>query len=161
MDLKDDVLRKELIWLLDGGNAHVNFDAAIANIPKKYYGAEVPDTPYTLWRELQHMQISQRDILEYIKNPNYQELKWPEEYWPQEKAPPKATSWDKKVLEIRNDLNELKKIIKNPKSKLLESIPFAKNGPTLLREILLVVDHNSYHIGQIILLRGQLGIWED
>lgn len=156
-----DFLRNELIWLLDGGNAHVNFDAAIAHIPKKYYGAEVPNSPYTLWRQLQHLQISQRDILEYIQNPNYQELSWPDEYWPQEKAPPKATSWDKRVSEFRNDLEELKKIVKNPKSKLLESIPYVKNGPSLLREILLVVDHNSYHIGQMILLRGQLGIWTD
>src|SRR5205807_2320388 len=112
-------------------------------------------------RELQHMQISQRDILEYINNPNYQELAWPDAYWPQEKTPPKAMSWDEKVREFRNDLNELKEIVKDPKSKLLEPLPYVKNGPTLLREICLVVDHNSYHIGQIILLRGLLGIWKD
>ena len=156
-----DPLRQELIFLLEGGNAHDDFESAIANIPKAFYGKEVKGLPYTLWRLLQHMQLSQKDILDYIQNPDYQERIWPDEYWPQEKAPPKATSWNKKVSEFREDLEALKALVKNPKTKLLEPIPHIPNGPTILREILLVVDHNSYHIGQIILLRGMLGIWQD
>src|SRR5574338_279900 len=105
---KKEPLREELIWTLSGGNAHVDFETAIANIPQKYYGAEVHPLPYTLWRILQHMQISQRDILEYIKNPDYQEKSWPEEYWPQEKTPPNQTAWQLCVEAFRNDLEELK-----------------------------------------------------
>ncbi len=156
-----DILRTELLWLLDGGNAHSDFDTAIKGIPKKCYGQEVTGLPYTLWRVLQHMQLSQRDILEYIQDPNYKEKEWPEEYWPKEKSPPTKDCWAQKVEEFRSDLSELKKIVKNKKTKLLEPIPHLPNGPTILREILLVADHNSYHIGQIILLRGWLGIWKD
>jgi uncharacterized damage-inducible protein DinB len=157
----DDSLRKELIWALNGGNAHVDFETAINDIPKAYYGAEVPEIPYTLWRILQHMQISQRDIIEYIQNPDYKERSWPEDYWPKEKAPKKATAWKACVEEFRKDVKELTAILKHPKTELTKPIPHIPKGPTLLREILLVIDHNSYHIGQIILLRGLLGIWED
>lgn len=157
----NDPLRKELVWQLEGGNAHAGFDEALANIPKGYYGKEIPGTPYTIWRELQHMMLSQRDILEYITNPNYKERTWPEEYWPKQKAPPTAASWNKRVREFKSDLKKLVKLVKDPKSKLLEPMPHVKNGPTLLREVLLVIDHNSYHIGQIILLRGLLDIWQD
>jgi hypothetical protein len=156
-----DGLRNELIDLLSSGRAHVDFDQAVAKIPKKYYGAPVEGIPYTLWRILQHMKISQKDILDYIKNPDYQESVWPDDYWPQEKSPPSATAWKKCVEQIRQDLQEIKELVKNPQTNLLESIPHIQNGPTILREILLVADHNSYHIGQIILLRGLLGIWKD
>lgn len=158
---EDDKLRKELLWLLDGKGAHADFEEAIAEIPQKYYGAPVKGLPYTLWRILQHMKLSQRDIIEYIKNPNYEELEWPEGYWPQEKSPPSSAAWDKSVDQIRDDLQELKDLVENPKTKLLEPIPHIKKGPTILHEIFLVADHNSYHVGQIILLRGMLGIWED
>lgn len=106
------------------------------------------------------MQLSQRDILDYIQNPDYQEHVWPNYYWPQEKAPPQAASWGEMVLEFQKDL-ELKKLVINPKTKLLEPIPHLPKGPSILREILLVADHNSYHIGQIILIRQSLGIWKD
>jgi hypothetical protein len=107
------------------------------------------------------MVLSQRDILEYITNPKYKEKAWPEKYWPKQKAPPRAASWNKRVHEFKSDLKKLISLAKDPKWELLEPIPHIKNGPTLLRELLLVADHNSYHIGQIILLRGQLGIWQD
>lgn len=154
-------LRKDLLKLLDGGNAYVTFDEAIKDIPPEYYGAPVKNIPYTLWRILQHMKISQADILDYIQNPEYQELSWPEEYWPQEKAPPNKAAWTKSVTQFRAGRKALKSIVTNPKIDLLKPIPHLKNGPTLLHEILLVCDHNAYHIGQIILLRGLLGIWED
>jgi uncharacterized damage-inducible protein DinB len=157
----DQVLRHELLWLLCGGNAHVDFTTAIAHVPEEFYGKTVKGTPYTLWRVLQHMKISQHDILEYIKNPDYKELVWPDDYWPKQKAPPHVASWEIAVKQVLSDLEEIKKIVKNPKTVLTASIPNVKNGPSILREILLVIDHNSYHIGQIILLRGLLGIWED
>jgi uncharacterized damage-inducible protein DinB len=156
-----DPLRKELLWLLDGGGAHATFDEAIEAIDKEYYGAPVKGLPYTLWRVIEHMRLSQRDILDYIQDPNYEEQAWPDYYWPKAKSPPNPTAWDTSVAQIRADLAEFKKHVLNPKTNLLEPIPHIKNGPTLLHEIFLVVDHNSYHIGQIILLRGWLGIWED
>lgn len=159
--MDDQILRKELLKLLSGEGAHDNFKNAVHDIPKKYYGAEVPESPYTLWRIIQHMRISQWDILDYIINPNYQEKSWPEDYWPKQKVPPSQTAWNKCIQDIKRDLKELENIVKDRKSDLLKPIPYVKNGPTLLCEILLVADHNSYHIGQIIFLRGILGIWQD
>lgn len=156
-----DNIREELAWLLEGGGAHVSFEEAIAKIPQKLYGAPVAGLPYTLWRVLQHMKISQTDILDYIKNPDYEEKEWPEGYWPGEKSPPGAKAWQASVEEVRNGLQEAKELVLDPKTKLLKPIPHIKNGPTILHEILLLLDHNSYHIGQIVLLRGLLGNWKD
>lgn len=157
----DNILRQELVRLLNPGGAHASFDEAITGIPKKYYGMPVEGIPYTLWRILQHMRISQHDILDYITNPEYVEPVWPDDYWPQEKAPPSDAAWKNSVKQCQKDLQTLIKLVQNPKTKILEPIPHLPEGPTILREILLVADHNSYHIGQIILLRGMLGIWED
>lgn len=156
-----DDLRKELAWLLEGGGAHVSFEEAIAKIPQKLYGAPVAGLPYTLWRVLQHMKISQTDILDYIKNPDYEEKEWPEGYWPAEKSPPTSRAWQASVEEVRSGFQEAKELVLDPKTKLLKPIPHIKNGPTILHEILLLIDHNSYHIGQIVLLRGLLGNWKD
>lgn len=162
MQKKDDqILRQELLRLLKGGGAHVSFDEAIAKIPKKNYGAPVEGIPYTLWRIVQHMRISQRDILEYITNPEYQEPIWPNDYWPQEKTPPDESAWKKSVDQIKQDLRIIMELVENPKINLLGGIPHFKESPPIFREILLVADHNSYHIGQIILIRGLLGIWKD
>ena len=156
-----EVLKREIVSSLKGEGAHVSFDEAIAGIDEKYYGAEVKGLPYTLWRELQHMQLSLRDILDYIRDPNYQEKEWPEGYWPKQKAPPNKEAWTKCVKAFRADVKELIKLVTDPKTDLLKPIPHVKNGPALLHECLLVIDHNAYHIGQIILIRGWLGIWED
>ena len=157
----NDTLQNELLRMLQGGGAHADFDTAIAKLPKKCRGATVKGIPYTIWRILQHMRLSQRDLLDYIKNPDYVEPSWPEDYWPQEKSPPSSAAWDKSVEQFRCDLQEVMELVKNPKTKILETIPHIRNGPPILREILLVADHNSYHIGQIILLRGLLGVWKD
>ena len=158
---RKDTLQEELISLLEGESAHVNFKTAIENIPNKYYGMLVEGLPYTLWRVLQHMQLTQSDILDYITNPSYKEREYPGEYWLKENAPLKSSSWKNCVQQFESDLEEIKNIVKSPQTELLMPIPHIKNGPTLLHEILLLTSHNSYHIGQLLLIRGFLGIWQD
>lgn len=158
---KKDPLRSELIQLLNGGNAHADFDTAIANIPKKLYGATVKNLSYNLWELLEHARLTQADILDYIQNPDYEEKPYLEGYWPKQAGPANATEWNKSVKAFHRDLKEIIKIVKNPKINLLETPPHLKNGPSYLHEIMLVVDHNAYHIGQIIMLRELLGNWKD
>lgn len=107
------------------------------------------------------MRISQRDILDYMTKADYVEPIWPDDYWPQEKSPPSNAAWKNCIMQIRQDLQELINLVENPKTNILKPIPNIEGAPVILREILLVADHNSYHIGQIILLRGLLGIWKD
>lgn len=161
MDNLEKILKKELIWLLTQGGAHASFDEAVARVPKKYYGVAIVGQPYTLWMILNHMRITQHDILDYITNPNYVEPNWPDGYWPDESAPSSATAWKDCIKEIHQDLKTLIQLIERPKTKIMQAIPHIKGGPTIFHEMLLLADHNSYHIGQLILLRGYLGIWRD
>jgi len=158
---EEKLLRNELVRLLNGSGAHAHFEPAIDKVPKKFYGASVKELPYTLWQLLEHMRLAQFDILDYIKNPDYRERQWPQDYWPKEKSPATTSEWNKSIEHIQRDLQEIKELVENPKTQILEPIPHLKNGPSILREILLVADHNAYHIGQIVLLRRLLGIWKD
>lgn len=158
---EDDLLRKELTRLLSPGGAHAGFDKAVAQIPKKYYAAPVEGIPYTLWGILEHMRRAQRDILDYMINPDYVEPVWPDDYWPKAHPPPSEASWKNCIRHFRQDLQELIDLVNNPQTNILRPIPHLEGGPIILREILLVADHNAYHIGQIILLRRFLGIWKD
>ena len=155
-----DALRQHLLDLLRGANAHADFDAAVANLPSQLRGKKAAGAPHTAWQLLEHMRIAQWDILEFSRNAKHVSPPWPDGYWPKTAAPPGASAWNNSVRSFRADLKAMAKLVANPKSDLFARIPHG-SGQTLLREALLVADHNAYHIGQLILLRRLLGAWKD
>jgi hypothetical protein len=156
----DQSLREHLIELLRGGSAHLDFDKAVADLPPKLRGAKPAGQPHTPWRLVEHMRIAQRDILEFSRNPKHKSPKWPDGYWPDGDAPPDAKAWDRAVKAFRADLKSMQDLVADPASDLFAPIP-GGDGQTLLREALLVADHNAYHLGQLVIVRRVLGAWED
>ncbi len=154
----DQALREHVLDLLQGGGAHLNFDAAIADLPVKLRGAKTPGTPHTPWRLLEHMRIAQWDILEFSRNPRHVSPAFPEGYWPAGDAPPDEQAWDRCVTSFRADLQAMQDLVVNPATDLFARIPHG-DGQTILREALLVADHNAYHLGQLVMLRRVLGAW--
>jgi hypothetical protein len=152
-------LREHLIDLLKGGNAHATFDDAVANLPPDIRGKKVRGSPYTAWMLLEHLRIAQWDILEFSRNPKHGSPEWPAGYWPQESAPPKPSSWDNSIKSFRADLKAMQKLVADPKTALHARISWG-TGQTILREALLIADHNAYHVGELILLRRVLGAWK-
>ena len=161
MTVADDAaLREEVRWLLQGGNAHVGFKKAFADLSPLLRGKKPRGVPYTPWQQVEHMRLAQFDILEYIRNPEYVSPKWPEGYWPAP-SPPTAAAWDKSVRGFRADLRTLEGMAADPSTDLFARVPADPDGPSILHELLLVADHNAYHLGQLIVLRRLLGAWED
>lgn len=155
----DQSLRKHLVELLDGGHAHAAFDDVVADFPTKLRG-EIPEgLPHSAWMLLEHLRIVQWDILDFSRNPKYEEMKWPDDYWPNSLSPPSNSAWNKSVKSFRDDLEAMKKLVSNPKIDLFVKIPWG-DGQTILREALLVANHNSHHLGQLIDVRRLLGIWK-
>jgi hypothetical protein len=154
----DDPLRNHLLQLLDWQDAHVTFDAAIEGVPPEFRGLKPAGLLHSPWQLLEHLRLAQHDILEFCRNPAYVEGKWPDDYWPRNEAPPTAEDWHKSLTGFRDDLDELKRMTANPEIDLFAAIPHGK-GQTYLRELLLVADHNAYHVGQLVLVRRCLGIW--
>lgn len=154
------IIRRQLVELLGGEGAHVTFDDAIKGLPPKLRGAKPPGQPHTPWRLLEHMRIAQWDILEFSRNAGYPSPKWPEEYWPATDAPPKSVDWNNSVRRFRADLKAMQQLVADPTVDLFAPIPHGQ-GQTLLREAVLVIDHNAYHLGQLVMLRRLLGAWWD
>src|SRR5579864_7972820 len=155
----DAALRKQLVELLRSRGAHADFDEAVDGLPEPLRGAKVKELPFTPWRLLEHLRLAQWDILEFSCDAKHKSPKWPEGYWPEGDAPPNSAAWEASVAEFRRDLAEMEKLVKDPSKDLFAPIPHGQ-GQTLLREALLVADHNSYHVGQLILLRRLLGAWK-
>ena len=155
----DREIRKYLVWLLRSGDAHMTLDDAIAEFPMDQINVIFPRSTYSFWGALEHVRRTQADILDFIKNPNYQERDWPREFWPEKGTLAKKTDWQKTIKEYKKDLDELIKIIKDPKTKLFENIPWG-NGETIFREVLLAADHTSYEIGEIATMRRVFGHWD-
>jgi len=151
-------LREHLLYLLRGGGAHLDFDKAVADIPPAFRGRTVPNVPHSPWRLLEHMRICQWDILEFSRNPKHVSPGFPEGYWPKTPGPPDGAAWAKAVEGFRRDLEQMISLVKNPKTDLYARIPHGQ-GETILREALLVADHNAYHLGQLVDLRRALGAW--
>ncbi len=151
-----DPLREHLLYLLRGGGAHVDFDAAVKGIPEDLRGKRPPRSPHSCWELVEHIRLAQWDILEFTRNPKHQSPKWPEGYWPPSPAPPSAGAWAKSVRAFRDDLEAMCALISDPTLDLYAKIPHGE-GQTPLREALLVADHNSYHLGQLVLVRKLLG----
>jgi hypothetical protein len=156
----DRMLRDHVLYLLRGGGAHLSFDKAIAGLPAKLRGAKPAGLPYSPWRLLEHMRICQWDILDFCRNPHYKTLRFPDDYWPKEDAPLSATAWNASVKSFQNDLKEMEKLVDDPHADLFARIPHG-DGQTILREALLVADHNSYHLGQLIVVGRMLGAWKE
>ena len=157
--MTDNALRAQLVKLLDWEEAHVPFDRAVKGIPPSMRGVVPNGWEHSAWQLVEHIRIAQADILEFSITAKYKAKKWPDDYWPEVAAPRNATAWSKSIAEIRKDRKKLQQLAKNPRIDLTAEIPHG-TGQTYLREILLVAAHNSYHIGQIVSLRKQLGIWK-
>jgi len=156
---KPDALREHIANLLSAKGAHVDFDAAIAGWPPRLRGVRPKKVPYSAWELLEHIRIAQWDILEFSRNPKHVSPPWPEGYWPKNPAPSSAAAWNKSVKAVRSGLQAMQALVADPKRDLFA--PFAHGqGQTLLREALLVADHNAYHIGQLVVLRRILGTFE-
>ena len=154
----DMALRKHLVDLLDGGHAHIPLLEAIDAIPAELRGKRVPAVPYTAWQILEHLRIAQWDILEFSRNASHVSPEWPAGYWPRSDGPQGDKEWDASVGAFTKDLEAMRALVSNPSTDLYARIPHG-TGQTILREALLVADHNAYHIGQLVLLRRLIGAW--
>ena len=155
----DSALREQLVQLLRGGHAHAVFDDAIRDIPLDRIGVRPTGAPYSAWELLEHMRIAQNDILEFSRSAEYVSPQWPEGYWPKSPAPERESQWNDSVIAFRRDLGAFEAMIQDPAQDLNRTFPWG-DGQTLLREALLIADHNSYHLGQLVLVRRLLGAWE-
>jgi len=147
-----------LLSLLGGGGAHVDFDSVMAGWPAKLRGSKPKGLPHTAWQLLEHMRIAQWDILDFSRNPKHVSPEWPEGYWPSTDAPPSPAAWNNSVSTFQADLKAMMSLVKSPRRDLFARIPHGE-GQTILREALLVADHNAYHLGELVYLRRALGAW--
>jgi uncharacterized damage-inducible protein DinB len=157
--MNEQALREQLVKVLDWEEAHVGFDKAVKGIPPSLRGVVPSGWDHSAWQLVEHIRSAQADILEFSVSSKYKVKKWPDDYWPESPAPRTAAAWTRSIAGIRRDRKALQQLARNPRIDLTAQIPHG-NGQTCLREILLVATHNSYHIGQIVALRRQLGIWK-
>lgn len=151
-------IKKELAALLQKSGAHVSFDDALKNIPFEDLGKKPNGVPYSLWQQVEHIRIAQRDILNFSVNENYKELNWPDDYWVKESAPKDEEEWNESINTIKLDLHQFIEGLHNAGDIYA---PFTHgSGQSWLREALVLFDHNSYHLGEIVALRRSLGNWK-
>ena len=153
--MTDKILREQLVALLRGGEAHSPVIEVIRGFPCLLAGSHVGNIPHTPWRLLEHMRIAQWDILEFSRNPDHVSPDFPDGYWPTKESPPNENSWDESVSAFCSDLEAMQQLVTDPDSNLFTPIPHG-SGQTLLREAMLVADHNSYHLGQLVAIRRGL-----
>ena len=153
---KDDTIRKHLLTSLQGRNAHLSFEQTIKDFPDNYYNKKISGIQYSCWDLLEHLRIAQWDILDFIMNPEYQSKSWPDNYWPKDKGD--AEKWKNSVKNFLDDRKEIEAMLEDSAVDLYSPIPHAPDY-TIFREIVIVIDHNSYHTGQLLSLRRALGIW--
>ena len=153
-----DPFRSQIIKALDCGEAHVDFDASLKGLPPDKQGAVPEGAAYSIWQLLEHMRIAQHDILDFCRNAAYKEMKWPDDYWPKNPQPPAPAAWDDSIAAFKRDREGVKQLVADPKIDLFAKIPHG-TGQTYLREAFLIIDHNAYHLGQIVSVRRQLGVW--
>jgi hypothetical protein len=156
-DSQDQALRDHLLYLLKDGGAHASFDDAMGDRPLQLAGAKVANFPHTAWMLLEHMRLAQWDILEFTRKKKHVSPKWPEGYWPASEAPANEKAWKASIAAFKKDLQTMQALVANRKIDLYARIPWG-DGQTILREALLVADHNAYHLGQLVMLRKSIGI---
>lgn len=157
--MSDQHLREQLANALAHRQAHQLFDTAIESFPPDHYNTRPPKVPYSFWHLLEHLRIAQADILDYIENPDYQYLNFPDDYWPPPDEEVDSAKWQSTSAAFRTNLAALVRIVKDPARDLFAQIPHGQPGHTILREILVVAAHNSYHIGEFGILRATLDLW--
>jgi len=152
-------LRQHLVELLKGGHGHATFEDAVKGLSAKSRGAKPDHFPHSPWMIVEHIRIAQWDILEFSRNAEHKSPKWPEGYWPKTAEPPSAKAWDESVEQVERDNQAMQELVNDPKTDSLAKIPWG-DGQTILREAMLVADHNAYHIAQIVDVRRLLGDWK-
>ncbi len=158
--MNEKSLRDQLKNILRWHDAHADWKAALAGLSPKNRGARPPGSPHSVWELFEHMRLAQRDILGFCINPKHVSPDWPSGYWPKHSAPPSAAAWNKAVKTFHSDLDAMAKLVADPKIDLFAPLPHG-SGQTILREALLLADHNSYHLGQIVLVRKLLADWPE
>ena len=151
--MSDDSLSKHLLELLEGKSAHIDIESALAGFPLKEINKRVDGSPHTGWQLLEHIRIAQWDILEFCRHADHESPPWPEGYWPKVDGGP--DKWDASARQVLADLDSLRDLVRNESVDLFAPIPHG-SGQTVLREVLLVADHNAYHLGQLMLVRRML-----
>lgn len=149
--------REQLVNLLTLGQAHMTFEDAIQDFPLAHINTRVQPIEYTFWHLLEHMRICQRDIIDYIRNPHYEEPNFPDDLWPAREAVTDETGWRHTIAQFLSDRDALIDLVKDPRTDLSAPIPHGYDGHTILREILIVADHNAYHTGEFGILRHMIG----
>jgi hypothetical protein len=158
MPTEDRALRDHLLELLRGGSAHADLATVLDDFPNELAGTKAKNVPYTPWQLLEHMRVAVNDLLLFSTDPKYVAPNWPDDYWPAKEAP-EPGGWESSVKALKADLAALEGIVGDPKSNLFAKIPWG-DGQTLLREVLLASDHTSYHLGEMVLMRRELGAWK-
>jgi hypothetical protein len=156
----DSSLRKLVLNVLGAGQAHLDFEAAVKNVPVALRGKRPKGAGHSPWEILEHMRIAQWDILEFSRDSRHVSPQWPGGYWPKTQAPPNAKAWSQSVRAFRADLEAMRKLVADESTGLFAAIPHG-DGQTILREALLVAAHNSYHLGEMVLVRRLLGAWPE
>lgn len=155
--MNDDSLRQHLLELLHGGNAHTTFEDAVKDFPAGLAGVRPEGSPHSAWELLEHIRIALEDILRFSQSDRHVSPPWPRGYWPNSPEP-SAGQWDRAVEAVRRDMAEFESMVNDPQQDLFRKFPWG-DGQTLLREALLIADHNAYHVGQLVLVRRLLGAW--
>jgi hypothetical protein len=155
----DSDLRRNLVELLHGGQAHLTLDEALRDFPLEQAGVRPSGSPHSAWELLVHLRIAQDDILRFSRSADYHSPPWPKGYWPSSPAPKDQVEWNACAAAIRDDLTAFEAMVNDPAQDLFRPFPWG-DGQTLLREALLVADHNAYHLGQLVLVRRLLGGWQ-
>ena len=157
---RDQALREHVVYLLQGGGAHAKFEDVVTDVPAEVWGKKVDGLPHTLWMLLEHIRIAQWDILEFSRDAKHVSPKWPKGYWPKSESPANAAAWNESIKTVRADLKATEELVENPKTDLFAKLAWG-DGQTVLREALLVADHNAYHLAQMVDLRRLLGAWPE
>lgn len=155
---ENQTLREHLVKLLSGKQAHVDFDTATSELSLELQGKKPQGASHTPWEILEHLRIAQRDILEFSRNPKHVSPDFPAGYWPEEAAPPEPGSWKRSVGLFQADLKAFREFVQAPATDLYTPIPHG-DGQTVLREVLVLADHNAYHLGELVVVRRMLGAW--
>ena len=154
-----ETLRTYLLKLLESEMAHITLAEATADFPPDLINARPENVPYTFWHLVEHLRITQWDILDYIRNPNYQYIEWPKDYWPPLNTTTDWDGWQQSIAQFQSDLEAIKAIVRDPATDLYAQIPHGEPGHNILREVLVVADHNAYHVGELGILRQVANAW--